>query len=102
MQAKAKEAQADARIEYGKQLDEMRKMRDEAQAKMRSPVASDDAWTTCEALSDQPGRLGLPRDVSPDDEPGSIVEAFRICCVTPASDPPSRPAARGRGRARPE
>ncbi len=45
MQAKAKGAQADARIAYEKQLDEMLRMRDEAQVKMKEAQnASDDAW----------------------------------------------------------
>ena len=45
MQAKAKGAEADLRIEYGKQLDDMRKMRDEALAKMKEAHnAGDAAW----------------------------------------------------------
>ena len=45
MQAKAKGAQADARIEFDKQLAEMRKQRDEAQVKIKEAhEASDGAW----------------------------------------------------------
>ena len=43
MQAKAKGAQADAQIGYEKQLDEMRRMRDEAQAKMKCAHHGDPA-----------------------------------------------------------
>lgn len=46
LQAKADEAGADAKIEYKRQIEELREQRDEAQAKLREIAgASDDAWT---------------------------------------------------------
>lgn len=45
LQAKAAEAQADARIEYEKQITQLRKQRDEAEAKLKEmSAAGEDAW----------------------------------------------------------
>ena len=45
LQAKASEAEADAKIQYEKQIAELRKQRDEAEAKIKEiGDASDDAW----------------------------------------------------------
>lgn len=45
LQASAREAQADAKIAYEKQLAELRHQRDEGHAKMKEALqASDDAW----------------------------------------------------------
>lgn len=45
MKAKTDEAEADAKIEYQKQLDEMRTQRDKANARLAElQNASDDAW----------------------------------------------------------
>lgn len=45
MKAKTDEAEADAKIEYQKQLDEMRTQRDKANARLTElRNASDDAW----------------------------------------------------------
>lgn len=45
LQAQAKIAEADARADYDKQLEEMRKQRNEAQAKLKeAQKASDAAW----------------------------------------------------------
>lgn len=45
MEAKARGAEADAKIKYSEQLTAMRQHRDEARARMRElQVASEDAW----------------------------------------------------------
>ncbi|KPQ04616.1 MAG: Mnd1 family [Rhodobacteraceae bacterium HLUCCA12] len=45
LQARAEKAQSDARAEYNKQLETLRKQRDEAQARMKEAQdASDKAW----------------------------------------------------------
>jgi len=45
LQAKAAEAETDAKIEYDKQIAELRKQRDEGEAKLKEMrEASDDAW----------------------------------------------------------
>src|SRR6056297_2046857 len=45
LQAKAAEAGADARVEYEKQVDELREKQDEAREKLKElDNASDDAW----------------------------------------------------------
>ncbi|MGY6550293.1 MAG: sll1863 family stress response protein [Erythrobacter sp.] len=50
LQAKAAEAEADARIQYEDQLAELRKQRDEAEARMKELAsASDDAWQDLKA-----------------------------------------------------
>ncbi|GGB43018.1 hypothetical protein GCM10011316_13710 [Roseibium aquae] len=50
MQAKADAAEADAKAEYQKQLDEMREKRDEAEARLTElRNASDSAWTDMKA-----------------------------------------------------
>jgi len=54
VQAKAKAAEADAKIEYQKQLEEMRVKRDEAEARLKElRDASDDAWTDMKAGFDR-------------------------------------------------
>ena len=54
MQAKVHEAEADAKIEYEKQLDEMRAQRDEAEAKIKEIADSgDDAWDDMKAGFDK-------------------------------------------------
>ena len=46
MQAKAREADADEKIERQKQVDEMRRQRDDAEVRLKElQEASDDAWT---------------------------------------------------------
>lgn len=50
IKAKADESEADAKIEYQKQLDEARQQRDEAEAKLKEMrEASDDAWQEMKA-----------------------------------------------------
>lgn len=50
MQAKADEAEANAKIEYQKQVEDMQARRDEAEAKLNDlRNASDDAWSDMRA-----------------------------------------------------
>lgn len=50
MQAKVEEAQADAKIDYRKQLEDMRKQRDEAEVRLKElRAAGDDAWSDMKA-----------------------------------------------------
>lgn len=54
MSAKVDEADADTKIEYRKQLDEMRAQRDEAEAKIKEIAdAGDDAWDDMKAGFDK-------------------------------------------------
>ena len=54
LQAKAAEAEADAKIEYDKQIADLRKQRDEAEAKMKElREASDEAWGDMKAGFDK-------------------------------------------------
>ena len=65
MQAKAKGAQADARIEYDKQLAEMRKQRDEAQVKIKEAQEASDGRLGRHAQGFRE-RLGQHVDVVPE------------------------------------
>lgn len=54
LEAKMDEAEADAKIEYQNQLEEMRKQRDEAEAQMREMQnASDEAWSELQSGFDK-------------------------------------------------
>lgn len=54
MKAKVAEAEADTKIEYQKQLDELRAQRDDAEAKLDEIAdASDDAWEDAKAGFDK-------------------------------------------------
>ena len=54
MKAKVDEAEADTKIEYQKKLDEVRKQRDEAEAKLKEMRdAGDDAWDDMKAGFDK-------------------------------------------------
>jgi len=54
MKAKAHEAEADAKIKYQEQIEEMRKHRDEAELKMQEiAAANEDAWKDMKAGFDK-------------------------------------------------
>ena len=54
LRAKAAEAEADAKIEYSKQIEDLRKQRDEGEAKLKEMRdASDDAWKDMKAGFDK-------------------------------------------------
>ena len=127
MQAKAKGAQADARIEFDKQLAEMRKQRDEAQVKIKeAQEASDGAWDDMrkgfefslgqyvEIVPERDEALYLIRfrggESAAADTPscrvlslhrGGDIEIGGAPTFIRSSCPVSRPAARGRAPARP-
>ena len=115
MQANAKEAQADAKIKYEKQLAEMRKQRDEAEAKMKeAQQASDAAWDHAQRLR---AGMGQPFGVVPEcDEAVQIADHAGTSAATNATrsgsisvvsfmmgaGPATRSGVRGRAAAPPE